>query len=647
MAFTITQTNNRTTLRDDFFSDITGLSNFRITASGDSRAFGTFTEDPFYLTSGIVLSTGRVADLAGANTEDGGLANPNPTLPDVLSTDFGSPGRSGDSITLQIDFDSDGSKEKLYFQYVFGSEEFLEYAGQFNDSFSLSLNGQNLAVLPGQGTNPNENQTVSVNNLAATPLGPFARDSAGNLFFQYNSSESGLVRDQTRLDGYTLPFTFEGELNDGPNTLVINVRDDRDGALDSAVFLKSRTFGTSRPPDIEIPGLIPTTPNLPPTTADITVDVVENTTINLNRLSATDSDGNITSYTILTLPDPSQGILFFGDPTAQATPILAGQSLPPSLINQLFFRSLSGITNTQFTYTATDNAGATDATPATVTLKVQSVESPPGSDDSDSPDPPPATACKPGIVLRGNQRNNVLQGGIDSDQLYGRAGSDILRGSKCNDYLDAGRDDDKLFGGTENDFLRGRQDDDQLHGNENDDTLSGGLGKDKILGGQGRDLLLSGKGNDTLQGGSGIDVLLGELGQDKLSGGLGNDILVGGANADRFLFESETGFRKTIGTDRIDFQDADKDRIILSKRTFSALASKAGAGFSRESEFAVVSNDSKVASNSAIIVYSAASRLLYYNPNRREQGFGQGGTFAKLTESVILLPNSFVIQNEG
>ena len=72
------------------------------------------------LTSGIVLSTGQVADLVGTNTGDGGLGGLIQQFPSDLSTDFGVPDKDGDSITLQIDFDSDGSKDKIYFQYVFG-----------------------------------------------------------------------------------------------------------------------------------------------------------------------------------------------------------------------------------------------------------------------------------------------------------------------------------------------------------------------------------------------------------------------------------------------------------------------------------------------------------------------------------------------
>ena len=213
------------------------LSNFTISLIGDGRAFGTFEDDPFLLSSGIVVSTGKVTDIQGVNTIDGGFDSPGQK---DLSTDFGLPGNTNDSISIKIDFDADSTVEKLFFQYVFGSEEFVEYGGQFNDSFSLSLNGINLAKL-------RSGKAVSVNNIVPNPFSGYDPD------FIYNSVEAGAANSATKLDGYTKPFIFEGNLiPNSKNSLVINVKDDRDGLLDSAVFIKGGTLGTVRPPEIGV-----------------------------------------------------------------------------------------------------------------------------------------------------------------------------------------------------------------------------------------------------------------------------------------------------------------------------------------------------------------------------------------------------------
>ncbi len=227
IAFTITQNNNPNQLLTNLLGNTAGLSNFTMNLVGDGRAFGTFTADPFRLKSAVAMSTGRVIDLAGVNA-----------IGTDLSTDFGLPGLSGDSISMQISFDN-STADNLFFQYVFGSEEFVEFGGsQFNDSFSLTLNGFNQAKL-------SDGKTVTINNLAVTPFGPFHPD------FINNRVGTGPASAVTRLDGYTKPLLFAAPLKkNARNTLVINVRDASDGIFDSAVFIKGGTLGTVRPPDI-------------------------------------------------------------------------------------------------------------------------------------------------------------------------------------------------------------------------------------------------------------------------------------------------------------------------------------------------------------------------------------------------------------
>ncbi|MGC1308079.1 MAG: choice-of-anchor L domain-containing protein [Phormidesmis sp.] len=226
-AFTINQSTSN--LLSELLGTTTGLSNFNVTTSGDSLAFGTFSNDPFGLGSGIVLSTGKVTDLSGENNGN-------------ASTDLA----GVDSITLDISFDADDTVEKLFFSYVFGSEEFLEYAGsQFNDAFELLLNGVNLAFL----TN---GDAVTINNLVASPSGPFSPD--------YINNPAG-PGTKTQLDGFTKVLGFEGILNkNATNLLSINIKDVGDSAFDSAVFIQGKSLSTVKPPtpttDVPEPGIV-------------------------------------------------------------------------------------------------------------------------------------------------------------------------------------------------------------------------------------------------------------------------------------------------------------------------------------------------------------------------------------------------------
>ncbi|MEG4286935.1 DUF4347 domain-containing protein, partial [Microcoleus sp. A006_D1] len=107
--------------------------------------------------------------------------------------------------------------------------------------------------------------------------------------------------------------------------------------------------------------------NQPPIPTNISKTLPPNSTVNLEGLTAKDSDGSIASFTINTLPPANQGILFLGDPS-QGIRVTAGQRLSTTQINQLFFQATSEFTATNFTYTATDNRGGVSPAPATASL---------------------------------------------------------------------------------------------------------------------------------------------------------------------------------------------------------------------------------------------------------------------------------------
>ncbi|MDZ7961535.1 MAG: PEP-CTERM sorting domain-containing protein [Aulosira sp. DedQUE10] len=227
MAFSVTQNNDTNTLLNSLLGDTTGLSNFTVNTTGNAQAFGLFKDDPFGLKQGVVLSTGKVVDVVGPNNTSG------------QTTNFGTPGDTAGSYDLakiDISFTADNTVDKLFFNYVFGSEEFLEYAGsQFNDSFELLLNGTNLALL-GNG-NP-----VTINNLANSSSGPFDPAFVNN------------IGNDTQLDGYTKILTFAGALDkNATNTLSIKIKDVADGRLDSAVFIQGNSVGTTLPPSNDVP----------------------------------------------------------------------------------------------------------------------------------------------------------------------------------------------------------------------------------------------------------------------------------------------------------------------------------------------------------------------------------------------------------
>lgn len=168
-----------------------------------------------------------------------------------------------------------------------------------------------------------------------------------------------------------------------------------------------------------------------------------------------------------------------------------------------------------------------------------------------------------GLILTGNEFDNVINGGNGDDSLRGREGNDTLNAGAGNDALDGGPGIDTMIGGAGNDtyfvdnphdivvevagggvdtvfvaasytlaedadieFLRANPNAAQvaIHGNSLANTISGADGNDMLDGGGGNDALAGGAGNDTIIGGAGDDRLDGQAGVDVLIGGDGNDI---------------------------------------------------------------------------------------------------------------------------
>jgi Ca2+-binding RTX toxin-like protein len=94
-----------------------------------------------------------------------------------------------------------------------------------------------------------------------------------------------------------------------------------------------------------------------------------------------------------------------------------------------------------------------------------------------------------GDTIRGNSRNNRLDGNSGDDWIYGEAGDDTLNGSLGNDHVYGGAGNDTLTGMGGNDHLYGEAGLDNLDGGAGNDLLDGGLDGvvDRLTGGSGQD----------------------------------------------------------------------------------------------------------------------------------------------------------------
>ncbi|MGG6296180.1 DUF4347 domain-containing protein [Leptolyngbya sp. AN02str] len=267
--------------------------------------------------------------------------------------------------------------------------------------------------------------------------------------------------------------------------------------------------------------LVPAGTNQPPVTNNTSAEVTPGAPVQIPGISASDPNNDtITSFTIVQLPPTAQGQLFIGNPSQPGAIAITNPNtvITAAQANQLFFQPANGFTGATFTYTATDNRGGTDLTPATVTLSLSDGQ------------------CLPGEVINGTANNDSLVGTNNRDTISGFAGNDTIFGGGCPDLIN---------GGDGNDLLRGDSGSDTILGGTGNDIIFAGIGNDVILGEAGNDRIGGGDGNDSIQGGIGQDTLFGFGGNDTLFGGADNDILRGGDGAD--ILQGDAGNDTILG----------------------------------------------------------------------------------------------------
>lgn len=334
----------------------------------------------------------------------------------------------------------------------------------------------------------------------------------------------------------------------------------------------------------EIRNLVLSTLNDAPTAFDFSEIVTPGTASLLPGFAATDpniADGDsIETYTISTLPDPSQGTLFIGDPAAGGVPVTASTPLTPAQIQTIYFQSSAGFSGTTFTYTATDTRGASDETPATVTIRPPNPNNrPPDTASSSLGLPPSSAALVPGLSGTDPDGNNTVESfriltlppatqgtlflgnpaqegtpivvgqtltraqiqqvyfqssagftgsnftyaAIDSEGLRdpSPATVDLIRSAVSGGICEEGK------------TRRGSNNDNTLRGTPNVDTLRGLKGNDRLLGRDCNDMLDGGGGNDKLAGGAARDLLMGRQNRDRAFGNAGDDVINLGLGFDR------------------------------------------------------------------------------------------------------------------
>ena len=226
-----------------------GITATGITYTGATIARGKFNGvlSNIGLDSGVVLSSGDIANAIGPNNTSGSTtANTLPGDPDLDL--IMSPTTSFDASILEFDFVP--TSDTVKFNYVFGSEEYMEWVsatpGGINDGFGFFISGpgiagpysggaQNIAIIPGTGL------PVTMFNLNLFNNSTYYFDNG-------DGSGTGTAPDgaTVQYDGFTVKMTAVSPVQCGQTYHIkIAIADGGDDILDSGVFLEAGSFASS------------------------------------------------------------------------------------------------------------------------------------------------------------------------------------------------------------------------------------------------------------------------------------------------------------------------------------------------------------------------------------------------------------------
>lgn len=223
-----------------------GLTATGITYSGSPGSRGSFNGSASNIgfASGVLLASGDISNAVGPNNMSGS-STPNALPGDPDLDMIMSPTLSYDATILEFDFVA--SSDTIKFNYVFGSEEYMEFVsttpGGINDGFGFFISGpgiagpfsggaQNIALVPGTSL------PVTMFNLNLNTNSTYYFDNGDG--FGTGTAPDGLT---VQYDGFTVPLTAVAAVQCGQTYHIkLAIADGGDDIIDSGVFIEEGSF---------------------------------------------------------------------------------------------------------------------------------------------------------------------------------------------------------------------------------------------------------------------------------------------------------------------------------------------------------------------------------------------------------------------
>lgn len=204
------------------------------------------------MNTGIVLSSGDINVAVGPNNQGAATLAPPVAGPNDPDLDLASASTTFDRAVLEFDFVPSG--DSLTFNYVFGSEEYLEWVSAgFNDVFGFFLSGPgisgpysggaaNIALIPGTST------PVSIDNVNDVANSSYYVDNGDGSTAPFNVDSQ-----YVQFDGTTVVLTAYAQVQCGQTYHIkIAIADAGDPILDSGVFLEAGSFSSPNQIQLEV-----------------------------------------------------------------------------------------------------------------------------------------------------------------------------------------------------------------------------------------------------------------------------------------------------------------------------------------------------------------------------------------------------------
>jgi uncharacterized repeat protein (TIGR01451 family) len=236
----------------------TGVTISNVTYTGSARAAGNFTSATNILgfTNGLVLSTGSVRNVVGPNCVSGSVPAANDNDDTGISVDNVQPGDAdlntivGEDNTTEdaavLEFDFVPTSTNISFQYVFTSDEYNEFVGEFNDVFGFFLTAPdgspvNIALIPGTSLPVSINNVNDGNTTSDPPTPP-----TNPQFYINNEFLPTAAPLDTEMNGLTTVFTAQATVTPGQTYHIkLAIADANDHLYDSDVFVQAGSLSSA------------------------------------------------------------------------------------------------------------------------------------------------------------------------------------------------------------------------------------------------------------------------------------------------------------------------------------------------------------------------------------------------------------------